>query len=141
MAIIIASCDRPTEDPSGALVVVHSSRGLADSGVRPGGVDTLAGMRALTAYRVMAYVTGVLLLVLVLVAVPLKYLADRPEAVAVVGFTHGWAYLVYVVTTLTLAYRSRWSPGKTVLVALAGTVPFASFVAERRVVRDQRVGV
>ena len=87
----------------------------------------------LKAYRVMAYVTGVLLLVLLLVAMPLKYLADSPELVRVVGVAHGWLYMAYVVAALVLAYRLRWTPVRTLLVVLAGTVPFASFVAERRV--------
>lgn len=86
-----------------------------------------------TRFRVMAWTTGCLLLVLVLVAMPLKYVGDDERLVRVVGVLHGWLYLAYLVTAFTLAYRLRWSIGKTVLVLLAGTVPFMSFVAERRV--------
>lgn len=93
--------------------------------------------RTLQIYRVLAYVTGVLLVLLLFVAMPLKYAADRPGAVAVLGVAHGWIYMGYVIATFTLAYRSRWSAKKTLLVAAAGTIPFASFVAERRVVADQ----
>lgn len=92
----------------------------------------------LTRYRVMAWTTGVLLLLLVFVAMPLKYLGDDERLVSVVGVAHGWLYLAYLVTAFTLAYRLRWSLGRTVLVLLAGTVPFMSFVAERRVVADLR---
>jgi integral membrane protein len=46
--------------------------------------------------------------------------------------------MVYVVTALVLAYQARWRPGWTLLVLLAGTVPFASFVAERKVVAAVR---
>ena len=91
---------------------------------------------ALTRYRVMAYVVGVWLIVLVLVAMPLKYVWDRPGLVEVVGPVHGFLYMAYLVTVLDLAFRARWSPVKTVLVMLAGTVPFVSFVAERRVTRE-----
>jgi integral membrane protein len=93
---------------------------------------------ALTRYRVMAYVTGVLLLVLVFVAMPLKYFGDNDTPVAIVGVAHGWLYMVYLVTAFWLAYQRRWSATKTILVLLAGTVPFMSFVAERRVTRDER---
>lgn len=92
----------------------------------------------LTRYRVMAYVTGVLLLVLVLVAMPMKYLGGEERLVQVVGVAHGWLYLLYLVTALMLAYQLRWSPVRTLLVVLAGTVPFASFFAERAVVRMVR---
>ena len=84
-------------------------------------------------YRVLAYVVGVGLIILVLVGVPLKYLADSPDVVAVVGPMHGFLYMVYLLATVNLAFRARWSPVKTVLVMLAGTIPFLSFVAERKV--------
>ena len=93
---------------------------------------------ALTRYRVLAYIVGVGLLLLVLVAMPLKYFADSPGMVAVVGTAHGFLFLVYVLTALDLAVRARFSLVWTVAVLLAGTIPFLSFVAERRVTRDVR---
>jgi integral membrane protein len=92
----------------------------------------------LTRFRVFAWATGVALLLLVLVAMPLKYLADSGAMVRVVAPVHGWLYVGYVVTAFVVAYRLRWSPGRTVLLLLAGTVPFMSFVAERRVLRQVR---
>ena len=95
-------------------------------------------MRAsLLFYRTLAYVVGVGLVVLVLIGVPLKYLADSPGVVTVVGPLHGFLYMVYLVATVNLAFRARWSPVKTVLVMLAGTIPFLSFVAERKVTADE----
>ncbi|MGZ6869345.1 MAG: DUF3817 domain-containing protein [Frankiaceae bacterium] len=91
---------------------------------------------ALTRYRVMAYLTGVVLLILVLVAMPLKYLANQPGVVATVGPIHGVLFIVYCLVTLDLAVRLRWHITRTGLVMLAGTVPFMSFVAERRVARE-----
>jgi integral membrane protein len=88
-------------------------------------------------YRTLAYVVGVGLIILVLVGVPLKYLADSPGVVSVVGPLHGFLYMVYLVATVNLAFRARWSPVKTVLVMLAGTIPFVSFVAERKVTADE----
>lgn len=88
---------------------------------------------ALTRFRVMAYIVGVFLLVLVFVAMPLKYLADQPTLVAVVGPAHGFLYMVYLVTAFDLAVRAKWPFGRTILVLLAGTIPVMSFVAERKV--------
>ena len=87
---------------------------------------------ALTRFRVMAYVVGVLLLVLVFVAMPLKYFADQPTLVAIVGPIHGFLYMVYLVTAFDLAVRAKWPFLRTLLVLLAGTVPVMSFVAERK---------
>jgi integral membrane protein len=88
---------------------------------------------ALTRFRVVAYTVGVLLLVLVFVAMPLKYLADSPTLVAVIGPVHGFVYMVYLVVAFDLAVRAKWPFGRTLLVLLAGTIPVMSFVAERKV--------
>ncbi len=95
---------------------------------------------ALTRYRTMAYVVGVLLVVLVLVAMPIKYLGGHDGPVAVVGTAHGFLYAVYLLAAFDLALRARWTAKGTVLVLLAGTVPFLSFVAERIVTRKTRAG-
>ncbi len=84
----------------------------------------------------MAYVVGVMLLVLVFVAMPLKYFADRPALVAVVGPVHGFLYILYLLAAFDLARRSRWSLERTLLVLLAGAIPFLSFVMERKVTRE-----
>lgn len=87
---------------------------------------------ALTRYRVMAYVTGVVLLLLV-VATVLDWGFGKPEMAAVVGPAHGFLYIVYLVTAFDLAVRAKWSFWRTLGLLLAGTIPVMSFVAERRV--------
>ena len=95
---------------------------------------------ALGRYRVLAYVVGVMLLVLVAVAIPLKYAADVPEVSAIVSPIHGLFYVVYLVTAFDLALKARFTAKGTILVLLAGVVPFVSFVAERRVTARVRAG-
>ena len=95
---------------------------------------------ALTRYRVMAYVTGTLLVVLVLVAMPLKYAADVPGPTKVIGMLHGFLYAIYLLAAFWLALQARWSAKWTVLVLLAGTIPFVSFYAERKVTHRMRTG-
>jgi integral membrane protein len=100
----------------------------------PTGQRGLSG--AFLRYRILAFVTGVLLVLLCFVAIPLKYLADHPGPVSVIGTAHGFLFMVYLVTALDLGVRLRWPWLKLGLVMLAGTVPFASFVAERLAHRD-----
>jgi len=88
---------------------------------------------ALKRFRVMAYVTGVLLLVLVVVAMPLKYVWHEPLLVSVVGPLHGFLYMVYLVVAFDLAVRAKWTFARTLAILLAGTIPAMSFVAERKV--------
>ncbi len=95
---------------------------------------------ALTRYRVMAWIVGVLLIALVLVAVPLKYLGGTEGPVTVLGTLHGWLYFVFFLTACDLALRASWTLRGTVLTLVAGTVPILSFVAERNATRKTRAG-
>ena len=95
---------------------------------------------ALTRYRVMAWIVGVLLIALILVAVPLKYLAGMDEPVALIGTLHGWLYFIFFLTACDLALRASWTLRGTVLTLVAGTVPILSFVAERNATRKTRAG-
>ncbi|MCG8922301.1 MULTISPECIES: DUF3817 domain-containing protein [Lentzea] len=95
---------------------------------------------ALTRFRVMAYVVGVFLLLLV-VAMVLKYAADMDGAMKVVGPVHGFLYAIYLVLSVDLALKLRWSIKGTALVLIAGTIPFLSFWAERKVVEKTAQGV
>ena len=77
---------------------------------------------ALLRYRVLAYVVGVLLLLLAFVAMPLKYAADQPTLVETIGPVHGFAYMVYLVVAFDLSRRAGWSLVQTLLVLLADLV-------------------
>lgn len=95
----------------------------------------------LRAYRVMAWVTGVGLVILVFVAMPLKYFFGEPMLVSIVGMLHGFFYMAYIVCTLVLAERCRWRPLDALVILLCGTIPLASFFAERRVTARVREGL
>lgn len=97
---------------------------------------------ALLRYRVMAWVTGVLLATMSVVFLPLKYVFHATSSgflsfVYSTGWiAHGWLYLLYVAAGLDICFRMRFKVLKTVGVLLAGTIPFASFFADHYVARD-----
>lgn len=93
---------------------------------------------ALIRYRFMAYLVGTLLIVLTCVGLPLKYFGNNASVVTVVGIAHGYLYMVLIITAIDLGRRARWTWKRLLLIALAGTVPFLSFVAERSATRDVR---
>jgi len=91
---------------------------------------------ALIRYRVMAYVVGVLLIVLTCVGMPLKYVWGNDSVVTATGIAHGWLYMLLIITAIDLGRRARWSWLRLLLIALAGTVPFVTFVAEHYATKD-----
>ena len=93
---------------------------------------------ALIRYRIMAYTVGVLLVVLMCVGVPLKYFGDNDTVVTWTAIPHGWLYMLLLITAFDLGRRARWSWKRLILIALAGTIPFLSFVAERSATKDVR---
>ena len=103
--------------------------------------------RTLTAYRVMATVVGVLLIILCLVGLPLNELHHLNPAWFPVGTSaqnlgddiskylgvaHGWLYMIFVVVAFTLSRRARWDIGFTLVTIICGTIPILSFWAEHR---------
>ncbi|MGV9904504.1 DUF3817 domain-containing protein [Streptomyces sp. NPDC003388] len=92
----------------------------------------------LTRYRVLAYVTGVLLVLLCLSMIA-KYGLDMDGAAdvtRVVAIAHGWLYVVYLVFAFDLGSKAKWPVGKQLWVLLAGTIPTAAFFVERRISRE-----
>jgi integral membrane protein len=88
---------------------------------------------ALLRYRIVALIVSVLLVVLFGIGLPLQYAAGKGGVDAVVGVAHGvFFYPLYILLTLDLGRRVRMTPVQLVLTVIAGTVPVASFYAERR---------
>ncbi|MCC3290336.1 MULTISPECIES: DUF3817 domain-containing protein [Arthrobacter] len=93
---------------------------------------------ALKFYKVFSYVTGVLLLALVVEMIA-KYGFDTEIIVGSVNLSigvlilHGWMYVVYLLSDFRLWQLMRWPFSKFILIALGGVVPFLSFVVEGRI--------
>lgn len=86
----------------------------------------------------MAVVVGTMLLLLVCVAVPLRYGASEPALEQIVGPLHGALYIVYLVAAANLARHARFSLLQLLAVVMAGFVPGLAFYVEHRTTRRVR---
>jgi integral membrane protein len=93
---------------------------------------------ALIRYRVMTYIVGSALIVLVFVGVPLQVWAHFGLVAKVEGTIHGYLYFIYLITAADLARRARWRLGRILAVVLSGFVPGLAFVVEHRVVQQMK---
>jgi integral membrane protein len=91
---------------------------------------------AVLRYRVMAYITGVLIIVVVFAGLPLQFAFGDNWIDTYVGTVHGYLYILYVIFAFMLSQKlkMRLSP-RLLLLLLAGTIPVLTFVVERWMTR------
>lgn len=90
----------------------------------------------LNVFRVVSLVEGLSFLVLLCIAMPLKYQFGMPEAVSVVGMTHGMLFMAYVALALMVGPRQGWSDKFQVLVIVVGMLPLGCFWLDRRLKKE-----
>lgn len=103
--------------------------------------DVKSLRQALLVYRFFAYTTGILLVLLVCVGVPMKYFGHNDAMVTYTGLPHGWLYMGLLISAWFVGHKAGWSWGRLAAIALAGTVPFLSFVAEASARKDVRAKI
>lgn len=82
--------------------------------------------------RRIALVEAVSFLVLLGIAMPLKYLAGQPLAVKIVGWAHGVLFIVFGFALLRAMLVARWPFSRATVVFIAALLPFGPFVIDRR---------
>lgn len=89
-------------------------------------------MTSLTMLRLLCFIEGLSLLLLLGVAMPLKYMADQPMAVRYVGMAHGLLWLALCVVLVVVACRLRWGLARSAAVFVSSLLPFGFLVTDRR---------
>ena len=90
--------------------------------------------------RVIGWWEGVSFLVLLGIAMPLKYFADQPQAVRVVGMAHGILFLLYIWAAIQAALERNWTWTRTALVLVASLLPAGPFVVDAKILRQEETG-
>ena len=87
--------------------------------------------------RAVGLFEGTSFLLLLLIAMPMKYLAGIPQGVQVVGAIHGVLFMLYIIAVINVAVVHRWSVGRTVFMLIASSIPLAPFVLDGRLRKEQ----
>jgi len=91
---------------------------------------------SLSVLRLLAFLEGISYLVLLGIAMPLKYYYNKPDAVKIVGMAHGILFVLYVINLLIVHLKFKWNMGKTLGAFIASLVPFGTFYADKKWFRD-----
>ena len=87
---------------------------------------------SLKTFRIISILEGISFLVLLGIAMPLKYIAHIPEAVQSVGMIHGILFILYVLGAFIMKQKLNWSIITFLIVILCSVLPFGPFYAERK---------
>lgn len=91
----------------------------------------------LKTFKFIALLEGISLLVLLFIAMPLKYLMHKPEMVSKVGMAHGVLFILYIVMATVLKGDEKWSLKKYGLICIASIIPFGTFVMEKKLLESK----
>ena len=88
-------------------------------------------MNQIRIFRIISLAEGISLLVLLFIAMPMKYYMGMPEVVRIVGSIHGGLFILYVVALAVIHFTQRWSFLFSLGAFAASFIPFGTFVLDK----------
>ena len=96
-------------------------------------------MSSLNLFRKVALAEGISYIVLLFIAMPLKYWADMPLAVKYVGWAHGLLFVLYIACLVMAWQERKWSIGKVIVLFVASLLPFVPFYVEKKLKEEENI--
>lgn len=87
-------------------------------------------------FKIVAFLEGVSLLLLLFVAMPLKYFFDKPSMVSSVGMAHGVLFVAYIVLATVFFMDKKWKFNTYAFICLASIIPFGTFIVENKYLKE-----
>ena len=89
-------------------------------------------------FRIIALLEGVSYLLLLFVAVPIKYLCEDPQYVKMLGMPHGMLFIGYVILAFLLKSDYKWDAKPFIIVLIASVIPFGTFYVDRKYLKSNK---
>ena len=96
-------------------------------------------MNQIKMFRMIALAEGCSFLILLCIAMPMKYFMGMPEVVRVVGSVHGGLFVIYVGLLAVIHFRHRWSFMFSLYAFIASIIPFGTFVLDKHLREKEAV--
>jgi integral membrane protein len=93
--------------------------------------------QALKLFRTISYIEGLSFLLLLGIAMPLKYMFEMPMPVTVTGWIHGILFILYFVVLAYVMFVEKWSFVKAVIAAIASVIPFGPFIFDAKLIKQE----
>lgn len=88
--------------------------------------------------RIIAFLEGISFLILLFIAMPLKYVWQMPLMVRQVGMAHGVLFIAFLIAVIQVMIELRWSVWKGLIAVGASLVPFGTFVLDAKMLRESK---
>lgn len=89
--------------------------------------------------RILGFLEGMSFLVLLFIAMPVKYIENDPSLVRITGSIHGGLFVLFVINTLSVAVEHKWKFSITGKVLLASIVPFGTFYIDKTILKKAQL--
>ena len=86
-------------------------------------------------FRFIAFLEGVSYILLLFIAVPIKYLLNDPTYVKLLGMPHGILFIVYIIFSVSGKNKFKWSYFEFFIVTAASLIPFGTFYVDKKYLR------
>ena len=86
-------------------------------------------------FRIVAFLEGLSYILLLFIATPIKYLADDPQYVKMLGMPHGLLFMLYIILAFMLKKENDWFKDNFKMVLLASIIPFGTFYLDHKYFR------
>ena len=90
--------------------------------------------------RVISYLEGISYILLLFIAVPIKYYANDPSLVKLLGMPHGLLFVAFVILSFVNSKKYNWSFIKTIVVLISSIVPFGTFYVDYKYFKNNVEG-
>lgn len=87
-------------------------------------------------FRFVAFLEGLSYILLLFIATPIKYLADDPQYVKMLGMPHGLLFMLYIILAFMLKQENTWFKGNFKMVLLASIIPFGTFYLDHKYLKN-----
>ncbi|MBL7892661.1 MAG: DUF3817 domain-containing protein [Bacteroidia bacterium] len=88
--------------------------------------------------RMAGLAEGISFLVLLLIAMPLKYIAHLPQAVKVIGWIHGLLFILYILALIRVWLAFKWSFKRLFIAFIAALLPFGTFILDAQLRKEEQ---
>ncbi|WP_138434001.1 DUF3817 domain-containing protein [Winogradskyella algicola] len=88
--------------------------------------------KLLPTFRIVALLEGVSYILLLFIATPVKYFANDPQYVKMLGMPHGLLFIAYIVMAVLMSKDMKWNTRTLFIVLIAAIIPFGTFYVDKK---------